>query len=265
MCRFFWNFHASISHNALFEEKDGFSNKGVCQASKMYHPFGTLRRGQSENTLRVADAPKTDATVAGLWLVLLAADWPVRSSHTLSCQMCWHSSHRRRSDVADKRSCWTPYLCSSNLLQDGLSLCTWTASHCHHVLSVSIFFHLHLLYSSYYLYIYTRGHKSSAIANTPSPKTLLSPWRAAASLFLDEGWWRCMSGGIDNIYGAEWEWSIFLSGAVTPLAKLHHGQLPQQTPSFLVLLGTGPHLCGYMDTLDTVLIRQNTGGEEVQG
>lgn len=174
MCRFFWNFHASISHNALFEEKDGFSNKGVCQASKMYHPFGTLRRGQSENTLRVADAPKTDATVAGLWLVLLAADWPVRSSHTLSCQMCWHSSHRRRSDVADKRSCWTPYLCSSNLLQDGLSLCTWTASHCHHVLSVSIFFHLHLLYSSYYLYIYTRGHKSSAIANTPSPKTLLS-------------------------------------------------------------------------------------------
>lgn len=67
-----------------------------------------------------------------------------------------------------------------------------------------------------------------------------------------------MSGGIDNIYGAEWEWSIFLSGAVTPLAKLHHGQLPQQTPSFLVLLGTAPHLRGYTDTLDTVLIRQNT-------
>lgn len=78
-----------------------------------------------------------------------------------------------------------------------------------------------------------------SIAN-PKPQPLHGP--AAASLLFDEGWWRCMSGGIDNIYGGEWEWSIFLSGPVTPLAKLHHGQLPRQTPSSLVLLLPGPHL-----------------------
>lgn len=88
-----------------------------------------------------------------------------------------------------------------------------------------------------------------------TPQPLHGP--AAASLLFDEGWWRCMSGGIDNIYGGEWEWSIFLSGPVTPLAKLHHGQLPRQTPSsLLLLLLPGPHLHGYMDTLDTIIIRQ---------
>lgn len=77
-----------------------------------------------------------------------------------------------------------------------------------------------------------------------------------------------MSGGIDNIYGAEWEWSIFLSGAVTPLAKLHHGQLPRQTPSSLLLPllpGTGPHLHGYIDPLDTIKIRQSVAKKERRG
>lgn len=35
---------------------------GVCLAPKMYHCFRTLRRGQSKNTPRVADTPKTQAT-----------------------------------------------------------------------------------------------------------------------------------------------------------------------------------------------------------
>jgi len=86
-----------------------------------------------------------------------------------------------------------------------------------------------------------RTHTS--IAN---PQVQPLPSLAAASLPFDEGWWRCMSGGIDNIYGCEWEWSIFLSGPVTPLAKLHHGQLPRQTPSSLLPLLPGPHL--HMDT-----------------
>lgn len=82
---------------------------------------------------------------------------------------------------------------------------------------------------------------NTASTNTPYiPQIPALPQRAAVSLLLDEGWWHCMSGGIDNIYGAEWEWSIFLSGAVTPLAKLHHGQLPQQTPSSLLLWGLAP-------------------------
>lgn len=35
---------------------------------------------------------------------------------------------------------------------------------------------------------------------TPIPQTSTPPLQAPGSLIFDEGWWRCMSGGIDNIY-----------------------------------------------------------------
>lgn len=94
-------------------------------------------------------------------------------------------------------------------------------------------------------------------AAPPSSSPLFPP-------FFDEAWWHCMNGGIDNIYGGEWEWSIFLSGPVTLLAKLHHGQLRQQTPSSLPL-PPGPHLHGNMDTLDTIIIRQGAARGGVGG
>lgn len=123
-------------------------------------------------------------------------------------------------------------------------------------------------FSSFCLHPFSTPLPNTASTNPSIPQTSAPLWRAAASLPFDEGWWRCMSGGIDNIYGAEWEWSIFLSGAVTPLAKLHHGQLPRQTPSSLLPLllpGAGPHLHGYVEALDTIKIRQSVAKKERQG
>lgn len=247
---FFWDFHASISNNVPFvlrtdvdcTEPPRFHlpprplvpigkeiqhhrchDNGVHQASKIHHWFGRWRKGQRESTLTVAGTPQTDANrVVGLHICVV---------------LCVHQTSYRMASL---------YMNSFPL------------SSC--VICINFFL---ISISSIHLptYIFTHAHINPALWPSPPspPQTVLPPWRAAASLFLDEGWWRCMSGGIDNIYGAEWEWSIFLSGAVTSLAKLHHGQLPQQTPSFLVLLGAGPHLRRYTDILDTT-----QPGEEVQ-
>lgn len=138
-------------------------------------------------------------------------------------------------------------------------LCTRPASRCHHVLSVSIFFHLHLLNSSYYLYIYTHAHRSSAIANTPTPLQLCS---------LHGGQLRLSS--LMRVDGVVWAVELTTFTGLNENDPSSLAGLSPHWPNFIManyqsrpllfwcMLGTGPHLRSYTDTLDTVLIRQNT-------